>query len=162
MKSAVIRDVLTNCLSEEHIRVLDMLTESKYDEDIAADLELKATIVRTLLNDLHERSLVEYRRTKNKKTGWYTYLWVRREDKIRDHVQNHLKTQLLELNTQLEDETGNVTFQCDCMRVPYSIAMESNFQCPKCESEFSECDNSQVIDEIVSQVAHLNSLLEQA
>lgn len=161
MKSGVIREVICDSLSDIHVNVLDKLGEPKYDEDVASELDLKATVVRTLLNDLHESSLVEYMRSKNKKTGWYTYLWIRREDKIREHVQSFLKTQLLDLNTQLDDETQSVTFQCECMRVPYESAMESNFSCDSCGKKFIECDNSEVIDEIVSKVAHINSLLEQ-
>jgi transcription factor E len=160
-KTGVVRDVLVESLSESHVNVLDRLSEPKYDEDVAGELKLKATIVRTLLNDLHENSLVEYQRTKNKKTGWYTYLWVRREDKIKEYVQKYLKTHLFELNTRLDDETKNVTFQCECTRVPYSTAMETNFVCPSCSKEFSECDNSEIIDEIVSEVSRLGSLLEQ-
>lgn len=161
MKSAVIRNVLVEGLSGEHICVLDRLGEPKYDEDVASELKVKATVIRTMLNDLHENSLVEYQRTKDKRTGWYTYLWVRREDKIKNYVQNYLKTQLLELNSQLDEETKHVTFQCDCMRVPYEVAMEAGFVCPSCSKEFIECDNSQFIDEIVSEVARLNGLLEQ-
>jgi transcription factor E len=161
MKSGIIRDVLVESLSDGHVSVLDRLTEPKYDEDVAGELKLKATVIRTLLNDLHENSLVEYERTKNKKTGWYTYLWVRRDDKVKEYVQKYLKTQLLELNNKLDDETKNVTFQCGCMRVPYGSAMENNFQCPSCSKEYTECDNSEIIDEIVSEVSRLDSLLEQ-
>jgi transcription factor E len=161
MKSGIVRDVLVESLSEGHINVLERLTQAKYDEDVAGDLKLKATIVRTLLNDLHQNGLVEYQRTKNKKTGWYTYLWVRRDDKVQDYVQNYLKTQLIELNGRLDDETKNVTFQCGCTRVPYATAMDSNFVCPSCKSEYAECDNSEVIDEIVSEVSRLDSLLAQ-
>jgi len=161
IKSTVIRDVLAESLSEAHVNVLERLAEPKYDEDVATELKIKATVVRTILNDLHQNSLVEYQRTKNKKTGWYTYLWVRREEKIKDYAQTYLKTQLIDLSTRLDDETKSLTFQCGCMRVPYEAAMESNFQCPTCSKEFTECDNSEVIDDIVSEVSRLNSLLEQ-
>jgi len=161
MKSGIIRDVLVESLSEGHIGVLDRLNGPKYDEDVAGELKLKATVVRTMLNDLHQNSLVEYQRTKNKKTGWYTYLWVRRDEKVKEYVEKYLKTQLLELNTKLDDETRNVTFQCNCARVPYNVAMETNFVCGGCKKEYMECDNSEVIDEIVSEVSRLDSLLAQ-
>ena len=161
MKSGIVRDVLVESLSDGHVNVLERLSEPKYDEDVADELKVKATVVRTLLNDLHDNSLVEYQRTKNKKTGWYTYLWVRREDKVMDYVQKYLNTQLLELNSRLDDESKNVTFQCNCMRVPYVVAIESNFVCPSCKEELIECDNSEIIDEIVSEVSRLDSLLAQ-
>ncbi len=162
MKAGVVRDVLVESLSEDHVVVLEKLSEPRYDEDVAGDLGIKATVVRTLLNDLHDNRLVEYQRTKNKKTGWYTYMWVRRDDKLVEYVQNYLKGQLNDLNSQLTDESGGVTFQCGCMRVPYEAAMNSNFTCPKCTTQYLECNNSERIDDIVAEVSRLNSLLAQA
>ena len=135
VKAGVLRDILIESLSDGHVAVLDKLEDPKYDEDVASELDLKATIVRTLLNDLHENGLVEYQRTKNKKTGWYTYLWVRRDDKVSEYGQKYLNSRLKRLSTQLDDETQTVTFQCACMRVPYEAAIESNFNCPVCKGE---------------------------
>ncbi|MBU0762724.1 MAG: hypothetical protein KKD39_06830, partial [Candidatus Altiarchaeota archaeon] len=143
MSAGVVRDVLVESLGKDHISVLEKLSEPRYDEDVAEELGMKATIVRTLLNDLHDNRLVEYQRTKNKKTGWYTYMWIRREDKLTEYVQNYIKTQLTELNSQLSDENGNVTFQCDCMHVPYETALEADFACVKCKGQFVECDNNE-------------------
>lgn len=161
LKSGIVRDVLVESLSKDHVCVLEKLNKPQYDEDVAENLKTKATIVRTLLNDLHENGLVEYQRTKNKKTGWYTYLWVRRDDKLVEYVQGYLKCQLDELNNQLNSETNTVTFECNCMRVPYATAMDANFMCPSCDSSFAESDNSQVIDELVAEVSRINSILTQ-
>ncbi len=159
VKAGVLRDILIESLSDGHVAVLDKLASPKYDEDVAVDLELKATVVRTLLNDLHENGLVGYQRTKNKKTGWYTYLWVRRDEKVSQYGLKYLDTRLKSLSNQLDDETQTVTFQCDCMRVPYEAAIEANFRCPICSGHFSECDNSGVVDDIVGEVSRLNSLM---
>ena len=63
------------------IDVLEKLSEWRYDNDIADELDVKVVTVRRLLNELHEFDLVSYKRTKNKETGWYTYIWKKREDK---------------------------------------------------------------------------------
>ena len=77
-----LHDILIETMSTDHITVIKLLSEPRHDEDIAGELDVKATVVRTLLNDLHAKSLVEYERTKNTKTGWYTYLWKKRNDNI--------------------------------------------------------------------------------
>ena len=159
VKTGVLRDILIESLSDGHVEVLDRLSTPKYDEDVALELEIKATIVRTILNDLHENGLVEYQRTKNKKTGWYTYLWVRRDERVSQYSRKYLDNRLESLNSQLSDETRNVTFKCECMRVPYETAIDANFRCPSCSGNFSECDNSNVVDDIVGEVSRLNSLL---
>ena len=160
VKAGIIRDILVESMSDGHVCVLDKLDEPKYDEDVATELDLKATIIRTLLNDLHENGLVEYQRTKNKKTGWYTYLWVRRDEKVAEFGKKYVNSRINELSGQLEDETKSVSFDCGCTRVPYHVAIDKNFECPSCTNSFSECDNGEIIDGIVGEVTRLNSMLE--
>ena len=160
-KSNLVRDILVESLSEDHIKVIDKLNKPKYDEDIADNMGMKATVVRTLLNDLHESGLVEYERSKNKRTGWYTYLWKRRDDKIRDYARGYLNKKIMDLNGKLNDETQSIIFKCACGKVPYEAAMDSGFKCNTCNNAYSEYDNSEVVDDIVGEITRLNSLLEQ-
>ncbi|MFC2154599.1 hypothetical protein ACFLRC_03850 [Candidatus Altiarchaeota archaeon] len=157
----LIRNLLIESFSEEHIRIIDSLNEPKHDEDIAEELNVKATIIRTLLNDLHSASLVEYERTKNKKTGWYTYKWRRRDDKVGDHIQSYLDKKLDELNRRLEEEKTGIAFTCGCDKISYDEALESNFLCSKCEKSFKEYYNADVIDQITEEIAEINAMLEQ-
>lgn len=160
-KNSVMRKILVESMSEDHVAVIEKLSKPRYDEDIAEESKMKATIVRTLLNELHANSLVEYERSKNKKTGWYTYLWKKREDKIEEHVTNYLKQKLDELNKRLEDEQGGIKFTCSCNRVLLDAALETNFVCPDCCQQYTEYDNSEEVDKLVSEIARVNSLLEQ-
>ena len=160
-KNSLVRDILVESLSEDHVKVIDKLNKPKYDEDVASELDVKATVVRTLLNDLHDNGLVEYERSKNKRTGWYTYLWKRRDEKIKDYVQGYLNNKITDLNSKLNDETQNLTFKCSCKRVPYESAMDTGFKCGSCNQTYIEYDNSEVVDELVGEITRLNSLLEQ-
>ena len=160
-KNNLVRDILIESLSEEHVKVIERLNKPKYDEDIASELDVKATIIRTLLNELHQNGLVEYERSKNKRTGWYTYLWNRRDDKINEYVKNYLNGKITELNSKLNDETQNIIFKCSCNRVPYEVAMEAGFKCNDCNNTYVEHDNAEVVDGIVSEITRLNSLLQQ-
>ncbi|MCX6695120.1 MAG: hypothetical protein NTU61_02325 [Candidatus Altiarchaeota archaeon] len=161
-KNNLVKDILIESLSEDHVKVIDKLNKPKYDEDIADELDVKATVIRTLLNDLHENGLVEYDRSKNKRTGWYTYLWKRRDDKINDYVKGYLSTKINDLTSKLNDETQNLMFKCACARVPYQLAMDSRFKCSECNNNFVEHNNSEVVDDIVGEITRLNSLLQQA
>lgn len=160
-KKSVLRDILVEGLSEEHVSIIEKLSEPKYDEDVAAELKLKATIVRTLLNDLHINNLVGYERSKNKKTGWYTYLWNRRDDKVREYIQSYLKKRIEELNKQLETEREGMSFNCSCNRVPFEAAVELGFKCPECNEKMGEYNNSEIVDRIVNEISKVNSLLAQ-
>ena len=152
-------DILTETMSRDHIAIIELLSEPRHDEDIAGELNVKATIVRTLLNDLHAKSLVEYERTKNKKTGWYTYLWKKRVERIDAYIRSYLEEKLKKLKEELLEEKGAITFNCSCSRVPFEAAMENNFVCPKCNEKFVEFDNSRVINELEAEIERINALL---
>ena len=157
----LIRHVLSESFSDEHLDVIDELGEPIYDEEIAERLGLKATIVRTLLNDLHHASLVEYQRSKNKKTGWYTYKWLRREEKILEHVRSQLQLQRQNLESRLSLENENLSFECECRRVSYTDAMDNNFKCSVCDKDFSEYEDKDVVKDLVSEITRIDCILEK-
>ncbi|ODS35166.1 MAG: hypothetical protein A7315_14950 [Candidatus Altiarchaeales archaeon WOR_SM1_79] len=139
MNGEIFKNILTDNFNEieykEHeiekrvgvIDVLERLSDWRYDNDIAEELDVKVVTIRKLLNELHEFDLVTYRRAKNKETGWYTYIWKRREDKAADYVNEYLNFHLLNLRNNLEHEESNVWLVCSCDRVTLDCAMESNF-----------------------------------
>ncbi len=157
----VLIDVLDESMSNDHVKIIKKLSEPKHDEDIADELGIKATVVRTLLNDLHAKGLVEYERIKNKKTGWYTYLWKKREDKIDDYLEDYLQESLKRLNSQIESERNTIFFECSCSRVPMERAMELNFVCPKCNGEFKEVNSSKSTRQLNREIAKINKILKK-
>jgi transcription factor E len=153
-------EILGESMGKEHIQVIKKLSQPKYDEDIAAELGLKATVVRTLLNDLHAKSLVEYERIKNKSTGWYTYIWKKRDDKLKDYLRGYLEEKLKKLNEELEKETKGV-FKCSCSIVSLQQAMENDFLCSECNEQFIKFDNSKNIRELRREIGKTKSLYKQ-
>jgi len=152
-------DILSETLTEDHITIIERLSKPRQDEELAEELNLKATIVRTLLNDLHAKSLVEYDRTKNKRTGWYTYVWRVREEKLREYVRNYLENKLSQLTGGMDQETGMATFNCLCGRVSFEAAFDNNFLCPKCNKKLEEFSNKKEVAQIKTEIARINSLL---
>lgn len=151
INNPLINEILSESVGKEHISVIKKLSQPKYDEDIASELGLKATIIRTLLNDLHSKGLVEYDRIKNKSTGWYTYIWRKREDKLKEYILNYLNDKIEKLNEQLESEKNDI-FKCSCMIVSLEKALESDFFCPNCNEQFIKFDNSSNIKKIKKEI----------
>jgi len=106
----IVWDVLSATIDDKHLEILQALDKPRYDEDMATDLSIKATIVRKFLNDLHGYDLVRYNRMKNKETGWYTYIWERRNDKIIEYALKYIKLRMSEVSDKIEFETGNLMF----------------------------------------------------
>lgn len=151
LNDPAVHEIISETLGEDHLEIMKQLSQPKYDEDIAEEIGLKATVVRTLLNDLHAKSLVEYERIKNKSTGWYTYIWKKREDNLENYLKDYLAKRLKELNKKLEKEKNGV-FKCSCSIVSLEEALEKNFFCSTCGEKFVKYDNSKVVKELKSEI----------
>ncbi|MEM2918250.1 MAG: hypothetical protein QXY62_01975 [Candidatus Altiarchaeota archaeon] len=147
----VLNEVLSESLGKEHISIIKKLSRPMYDEDLAADLGLKATVVRTLLNELHAKRLVEYERIKNKATGWYTYIWKKREDMIESYVKTYLGEKINQLNTMLENEK-TMNFKCSCGVFSFDEATNNSYICPSCNEPFTTFKNSKKIRELKREI----------
>ena len=143
------------------IDVLEKLSEWRYDNDIADELDVKVVTVRRLLNELHEFDLVSYKRTKNKETGWYTYIWKKREDKSIEYAREYLNLHLLNLRNNLEHEESNMWFDCSCSRVTLDCAMESNFICPVCSETYIEAKSSERIKKIEGNIRNIREIMKE-
>ncbi len=143
------------------INVLERLSDWTYDTDIADDLQVKVVTIRRLLNELHEYNLVAYKRTKNKDTGWYTYVWKIREDKSEDYVSEYFNLHLLNLRNNLENEKNNMWFNCSCSSVTHDDALKHNFLCPVCGETYGEGNRSEKIAEIEMEITKLEELMRK-
>ncbi len=154
-----LKKILGETILDEQMVVLEQLREARYDEDIAEELSQKAVTIRKLLNELHDKDLVQYVRTKNPKTGWYTYVWDRRDDKILEYSRNYLGNKISEIEDKLFYEQNNLMFVCACKDryVPMTYAMENNFHCGECNNYFTEFDNSNVIEGLEKSKKKLNA-----
>lgn len=160
LNSSAFYKIISETLGKEHLEVMKRLSQPKYDEDIAEELGLKATVVRTLLNDLHSRSLVEYERIKNKSTGWYTYIWRKREDRLHEYAQTYLDKKLEKLAKELEKERDGI-FKCSCTIVSLNQALEKDFFCPECGEKFSQYDNSKAVKELETEIEKIRCWCEK-
>ncbi|MEM4662436.1 MAG: hypothetical protein QXM75_00190 [Candidatus Diapherotrites archaeon] len=136
-KEQILVDFLQKSAGVGSEKVAAVLWESKRplkDEKIAEKTGLKVTEVRTILNRLHYRGIVNYEKDRDEKSGWYNYTWYIDKKKLVELIIN----ELCEVAEKLEKERAlkeNYTlFICKkgCCEVPFEIAAEYNFKCPEC------------------------------
>ncbi len=156
------KDILKESMSKDHVTVMEKLEEPKHDEDIAEALGVKATIVRTILNDLHSKGLVKYERTKNEKTGWYTYLWKKREEKLADYIRGYLNERSEALRHELALAKDGMIITCGCTNLSVDDAQDVGFLCEKCKGTFREFDSSEAIKKLDEEIARIEKLLKKA
>lgn len=157
----VIDNILVESLSPQHLQVMKALKKPKKDLDLAKELGLEDTQVRVILNDLHERKLVCYTRTKNDETGWVTHYWRKRDDQLTTYTQGYLKKKISKINYHLKDDTTKIMFSCGCKQVSYEKAIDDSFQCNDCQQSYVEYNDPAAVEEKVVELTRLNSLLQE-
>src|SRR3989344_1215572 len=70
----------------ELVKICDNKKRPVTDEEIGKKLPLKVTEIRTVLNRLHYRGIACYQKTKNPKTGWYSYTWEVKSNRIAELI----------------------------------------------------------------------------
>jgi len=128
-----IRNLILQVAGEKAIAVAEALEEPLSDEDLANACRIKLSEVRAVLNKLHSLGLTSYERTRDKDSGWYSYIW-------RLSLQNADK--LFEKKKELPmKETGEESFDfytCgSCKKgegvlIPFEVAFENRFRCLDC------------------------------
>lgn len=112
------------------------------DEEIAKEIGLKVTEVRTILNRLHYRGIAMYDKEKNKKTGWCNFTWVISQKRIAELLIEIQKEEMEKTEKKHDYEGTYLFFGCkkNCISIPFEIAAEYQFKCPECGEELKSLD----------------------
>jgi len=114
------------------------------DEEI-----LKLNTVRKTLYKLYSEKLAQFRRIRDKSTGWFIYYWWHEFDLLEEILLEKKKILSQKLRDRLEYEEKNYFFECeDCEENPikytFEEAFELNFRCPECGGELKALENQDV------------------
>ena len=118
------------------------------DEEIGKSLKkLKITEIRTILNQLHYRGIATYTKTRNQKTGWYTYTWEIKPQRVAEIILEEQAESITKLEKQLKFQGGHAFFSCSdkCSDLAFEIAAEYQFKCPECSKNMDLIDNKKFV-----------------
>jgi transcription initiation factor TFIIE subunit alpha len=137
-----------------------LLGKELTDEDLAKRVGISINLVRRILYDLYDNRVVSYRRIRDEESGWYMYYWKLDPERAIEHVKDNQRLLLQKLEERLERERNTMYFACSAgdPKVPYDVAVETDFKCPQCKGRLKPYDNTQVI---VSLERRVQSLREQ-
>jgi transcription initiation factor TFIIE subunit alpha len=118
---------------------------------------LKLNSVRKTLYKLYAEKLLQFRRIRDKSTGWFIYYWWHEFDLFEEILigkKNLLDTKLRE---RLKFEENNYFFFCSpCQnknkKYNFDEAFELNFRCPNCGSSLVAQDNKKIIDFLKNRI----------
>ncbi|MBU0662682.1 MAG: hypothetical protein ABH854_01655 [Candidatus Diapherotrites archaeon] len=137
-----------NSVGGEHAPALMKICEKKRtpitDEEIEKKLKLKITEIRTILNRLHYRGIAEYQKSRNPKTGWYSYSWEVKPKRVASLILEQQGDEIKRIEAKIEYERNYAFFSCtkSCSNVPFEIAAEYEFKCPECGNTMGAVNNA--------------------
>jgi transcription initiation factor TFIIE subunit alpha len=115
---------------------------------------LKITEIRTLLNKLHFKGIVHYQKTRDTKSGWYSYTWELKPKRIAELILEERSEEIEKLEKKMNYEMEHDFFTCkkECDHVAFEIAAEYLFKCPICGESMDLIDYEKKRKDISSTV----------
>ena len=166
LNDPAIRAYLHRLIGDEGLDLLKRFPdEGEYsDEDLAAKTGINLNSVRHSLYTLYEKRIAEYHRIKNNETGWLTYLWQLRIDKIYDAIREDLEVVLDKLKNRAQFEEENDFFICkDCGIIyPFVQALDNEFKCHECENPIMHFDNEALLIALQQRIRSIEESLGHA
>ena len=132
LSNELIQRYLTENYGRKALLLLSKIEKNESDEKLAKKANLTANETRAILNKLYEGGLVNYS-TKQSKSGWYTYLWSVRNDRLQKILEMKKK--------DVEEAKKKDVYVCpNCYSrsgIEYSFeeALNNKFKCLECGNE---------------------------
>ncbi len=153
---------------EVGIELLNSENEDITDEDITENIKeriegkgidfepndseiLKLNTVRKTLYKLYREKLAQFRRIRDKSTGWFIYYWWHEFDYLEGILLEKKKFVQRKLRDRLQYEENNYFFICKTCeqsnkKYRFDEAFELNFRCPECGGPLEAQENQELIE----------------
>lgn len=158
----VFREILVRIAGEHGYQIASELVDNEMtDEELAKRTSIRLNLVRKILYDLYDNRVVGYRRIRDENSGWYVYYWRIEPERALEFFDNNKRTLLQKLQERLEQERDAMFFNCanGCPKLPFELAAENDFKCPRCGEQLAHFDNSNVVTALERQVESLRQHL---
>ncbi|MFX1311231.1 MAG: transcription factor [Promethearchaeota archaeon] len=118
---------------------------------------LKLNTVRKTLYKLYSEKLAQFRRIRDKSTGWFIYYWWHEFDLLEEILLEKKKLINSKLRDRLRFEQNNYFFVCrNCqntnIKYNFDDAFELNFRCPDCGNQLEAQDNHEIIEFLKNKI----------
>jgi transcription initiation factor TFIIE subunit alpha len=136
-------------------------TEIDFEPDDSEILKLNT--VRKTLYKLYSEKLAQFRRIRDKSTGWFIYYWWHEFDLLEEILLEKKKLIEGKLRDRLQFEENNYFFICqNCeesnIKHNFDEAFELNFRCPECGGPLEAQDNQTIIELLKKKIALIQAI----
>ena len=131
LSSADVRQKFIEMGGENTINIIREFDKDMSDEDLARKTGIKTSDVRVVLNRLHSHGFFSYTRTRDRDSGWYSYIWKMSKDRLQGFVDGAAKP----VGERTNISEGDVYHCRSCSpekMIEFADAFASRFKCEKC------------------------------
>ncbi|GAB6101205.1 transcription factor E [Thermococcus atlanticus] len=159
-KNKELLELAMDIAGEEAVEVIKALEKKgeATDEELAELTGIRVNTVRKILYIFYDNQLAEFRRTRDKETGWYYYYWHLETRRLPEILRAKKMAELNKLKQMLEEETSEIYYHCGTPGHPkltFDEAMEYEFQCPICGQMLMQYDNTEIVAELRKRIEEL-------
>lgn len=144
-----------------------MLDKGEVNEEwLAKQSNLKITVVRKILYDLFNMGLVDFKKERDEKSGWFIYNAVFRTEQFDKVILDKLKTIQEKLKLRLKYEEENTFYECPVHKKTFieSEALMNNYVCDVegCGSILVIKDKTKRIEKLQKKIEELEKIIKEA
>jgi transcription initiation factor TFIIE subunit alpha len=154
---------LKNLVGEDALEMIKRASNKELtDERIAEETDTNLNTVRRTLYLLYENRLANYRRERDKDSGWLTYLWQIDLSEIERNLNEEAQKLIRRLSSRLDFEQQNICYTCEngCGRFLFENASEYDFVCPVCQAGLNYQDSSILVAAMKKKLDELRIAFE--
>jgi len=132
LSTELIQKYLTENYGKKALLILSKIEKNETDEKLAKKAKLSANETRAILNKLYEGGLVNYT-TKQSKSGWYTYFWSVRNDKLQGILEAKKKE-----DNEVKKKDVYICPNCFAksgIEYTFEEALNNKFKCLECGTQ---------------------------
>ncbi|MHB8585471.1 MAG: hypothetical protein ACYDDF_06495 [Thermoplasmatota archaeon] len=164
IRDSRVREYILNSVGEEGVKVAEMLQDrgDATDTQLAEVLQTKPSHVRKILYSLYEARAAEYRKEKDKETGWLTFHWLATPDQALHAVDVKVKREIGSLEDQIRSIEGRDFYACPSghERFDFNEASSVEFRCPQHGELLEAQDNDNELEEMRGRLQSLLQYLD--
>jgi transcription initiation factor TFIIE subunit alpha len=163
VSDVAVRGYLKNLVGDDGLEMIERASINELtDEKIAEETGSNLNTVRRTLYILYENRLANYRRERDKDSGWLTYLWKVDLSDISRNMDEEAQKLIRKLDTRLDFEGQSVCYTCEngCGRFLFETASDYDFVCPVCQAGLDYQDSSVLVEAVRRKLEELRRAFE--